>query len=403
MKKILIVLLAVTAFLFAAAAAESISSLPGAGMPETPDSTPLYYHPGGGQYYHADPNCIRVHEKYLPLSGVLSYGDLEKEEFRDLQPCEVCGAPARREAEPPSVSFRGAVDAGGEGVSVGGDVDYLAAVLEKDGKVLRLVTLLDDRAKELYMAGLAADDSGETFEAFTAYAWSLPVTYSEELTAKPKQQAELDAQAGKTVGELLDQGYSLYGSGGGVDLPTVVDLSCGLFNYAFEADASFEEYQEYRDRDDLASLRVKSGKLSGFSSLATNPDYLADGTYAPRVVPHITAEDAAAAADVPPPEEYAAEAQPLTAEAYAALVKDVDAGYGRVYRVEGTVRQVLSRNPLTLVVNTGTDGDPRPVVIECAGGLSLSPEAGSPCRVFADVSSACYLLPVLTARYVLTP
>ena len=41
-------------------------------------------------------------------------------------------------------------------------------------------------------------------------------------------------------------------------------------------------------------------RLSGFSGLAADLDYLADGTYAPQVVPHITAEEAAAADRVPP-------------------------------------------------------------------------------------------------------
>ena len=268
------------------------------------DGPELYYCPEGGQYYHADQNCRAVHEKYLPLKGTFVYEELENEAYKDLQPCSVCGAPLRRENPSRSASFRDAADAAGELASVGGDIDYLAVVTEEAGKFIRMVTLLDDHAKELYMAVLgAAADSGEAYEAFQAYAWSLPVTYTEELTVKPKDQAELDQQAGRTVGELLAEGYSFYGIGGGVNMPTTVDLSYGLFNYEFEVDASFEAYRENEGWDGVEDMKVKSGKLSGFSGAATNPDYLADGTFGPAFVPHITAEEAATADQVPPPEE----------------------------------------------------------------------------------------------------
>ena len=368
-------------------------------IPETPGSTVLYYVPEGGQYYHADQNCRRVSEKYLPMNGIFTYAELENDAYKDLVPCEICGAPARQENQIIFTDFRGAVDAAGRSAAVGGDIDYLAVASEKDGKYVRMVTLPDDHARALYMAAMSADDSGEAYEAYQDYAWSLPISYTEEFTVKPRDQAELDALAGKTVGELIDEGYFIYGSGGGVDLPTIVDLSYGLYNYEFEVDASFEEYLELMDGDDLRSLKVISGKHSGFSSLASDLDYLANGTYEPQVVPNITAEEAAAADDVPPAEEYTAKAWPLTAEGYSDLLDNLEARYGQVYMVEGVVHQVLSQDPLTVIINTGEDGKSQPVVVKCPGQLSFSWETGCRYRIYADVSSACYSLPVLTARY----
>ncbi len=298
-----------------------------------------------------------------------------------------------------SMNFRDAVNAAGEYAAVGGNIDYLAFAAEKDGRYYRAVTILDDRAKELFMATMAPGDSDAAFEAFNAYAWSLPVCYTEEITAKPKDQAELDAQTGKTVGELLEEGYSFYGISGGVDLPTVVDLSSGLFIYEFETDASFEQYREDGEWDDVESMIVKSGKLSASLSIATDPDYLADGTYEPQVVPNITAEEAAAADYVPPLEEYSRKAWPLTAEGYADLLENIDARYGQVYMIKGVVHQILSRNPLRAVVYTGEDGKSQPVVAECPEQLSFNWEAGGTYRIYADVFSACYILPVLKARY----
>ncbi len=303
-------------------------------------------------------------------------------------------------AEEP-MSFRDAVEAAGENAAVGGDIDYLAVAAEKDGRYFRTVTILDDKAKELYMAAMAADAPGAVHEAFEAYAWSLPVCYTEEIAVKPKDQAELDAQVGKTVGELAEQGYSHYGDGGGKGFPTVVDMSSGLFLYAFEVDASFEEYLELDGWDGLKNLKVKSGKLCGFYMNATNLDYLADGTYQPQVVPNYTAEEAAAADSVPPLEEYSQRAWPLTAEGYADLQNNPDARYGQVYMVEGVVHQVLSQSPMRLIVYTGEDGKSQPVVVEYPAQSSFNWEAGKSFRIYADVSSACYILPVLTARYTL--
>lgn len=66
--------------------------------PELPDGgLQLYRNPKGGSNYHVDANCPGVKEKYLPLTGDFTYGDLEKDEFKKLTPCSACGAPVRPE------------------------------------------------------------------------------------------------------------------------------------------------------------------------------------------------------------------------------------------------------------------------------------------------------------------
>lgn len=359
----------------------------------------LYYFPDIGEYYHLDQNCISVHPKYRPLQGSFLYAQVNDEPYRGLKPCEICGAPSRQEDRPLFTSFRDAVEAAGEDAAVGGGTEYLTVVAEKDGRYYRTVTILDDRAKELYTAAMAAADSDAGLEAFQTYAWSLPVCYTEEITEKPKDQAELDAQTGKTVGELLEEGYAFCCIGGGENVPIVADLSYGLFVYEFEVDASFGEYRENGSWEDMESRKVKSGKLFTPLCLATNLDYLADGTYQPQTVPHFTAGEAAAADSVPPLEEYSRKAWPLTAEGYSDLQNNMTARHGQVYMVEGIVHQVLSQNPERVILYTGEDGKSQPVVAECPGQLRFNWEAGSSCRIYAEVSSAFYTLPVLTARY----
>ena len=65
--------------------------------PEIPaDSLQLFRNPDGGSNYHLDQNCSGVKEKFLPLTGDLTYGDLEMDEFKKLTPCIYCDAPKRR-------------------------------------------------------------------------------------------------------------------------------------------------------------------------------------------------------------------------------------------------------------------------------------------------------------------
>ena len=57
----------------------------------------IVYQPEGGEYYHLDQNCPRVHAKYLPLQGVFHLSELNDENYLNLKPCPVCGAPQRPE------------------------------------------------------------------------------------------------------------------------------------------------------------------------------------------------------------------------------------------------------------------------------------------------------------------
>ena len=63
-------------------------------MTQTPvpeDNAPIYFNVEGGSFYHIDPNCVSVSEKYLPLTGSFPYSELSQ--HRDLRPCLRCGAP----------------------------------------------------------------------------------------------------------------------------------------------------------------------------------------------------------------------------------------------------------------------------------------------------------------------
>ena len=80
---------------------EAEDEIPAEATPESENAgaedMELYYQPEGGEYYHLDQNCPRVHAKYLPLQGVFHLSELNDENYLNLKPCPVCGAPQRPE------------------------------------------------------------------------------------------------------------------------------------------------------------------------------------------------------------------------------------------------------------------------------------------------------------------
>lgn len=58
-------------------------------------TTILYYVPNGGEKYHLDEYCKAVNDKYLPMEGAFIYRELNYDDYKDLKPCQVCGAPPR--------------------------------------------------------------------------------------------------------------------------------------------------------------------------------------------------------------------------------------------------------------------------------------------------------------------
>ena len=194
--------------------------------------------------------------------------------------CSACFAEA--DPLPEFSTFGEAVYAAGENPVTGGNHDYMAVIVEKDGKYYRVVTTLDDCAKELDDAISEAEDITAAFEAYYAYVYTLPVSSVEQITAQPKDQAELNACAGKTIADLEAAGYQTTSSGtwGEPDL-IVFEMTDGLFRYEFEVDADFDTYSEKQDKDELETLVVRSGKFAGVSSTAANLRYHADGTVEP--------------------------------------------------------------------------------------------------------------------------
>ena len=176
--------------------------------------------------------------------------------------------------------------AGEDGNIIAGSVigEYVAVITEENGKYFRHVADYDEKLAEMEAArdGLdyEAEDYWEKWEkAFAdieAYTRTMPVAYSEEFTAEPIAQADLDALAGKTIAELAEAGFEAEMSGTEGDI--VYTMRHGIFSYKFTVDADEEAYFEAMDNGTDGNLTVKSGKFAGISGSAWEKRFHTDGT-----------------------------------------------------------------------------------------------------------------------------
>lgn len=161
------------------------------------------------------------------------------------------------------------------------DYDHYVVAVKLDDSYIRLVADMDGKARELFDATLNYADINEleaADAAYRAYIKTLPVSYEEEITAKPMTQEELDALAGKTLLEVEEAGFEHNATAIGENDVAIYTVSSGLFNYDLLLDVTFDEYLEQDDNGFTGDLKVKSAGLAGLSRNAADLRYHADGT-----------------------------------------------------------------------------------------------------------------------------
>ena len=267
--------------------------------------TVLYYQPSGGEYYHADQNCPRVHPKFLPLQDSFLYSELNEAPYRDLKPCEICGAPLPPETDSFHFStFHEVLDASNREYMICSE--YAAAPIEQDGRYFRAVSFLDEHAKELYTAYTKAweteDGEGarEAGLALDEYIYQLPVQYTEELFIEPLSREELDTMAGSTIEEVMSEPWELkmrgYPEDAGAGKDVVFQMVKGFCNYELVINEPYEVYAERRAADrydpvtvmslkNYLDLTVKCVNYTGISHNTLDLQYQPDGTFEPDTEP----------------------------------------------------------------------------------------------------------------------
>ncbi len=161
----------------------------------------------------------------------------------------------------------------------GSDEERCVVVVELDGEYVRQAADLDETARALNAAILEnqdADALAAAFEAYTAYIQTLPIVYVETITDLPKDQAELDALAGKTLLEVEEAGYELSAYESGPNDEAFFTVSCGLFDYTLTLNETNTAYLAQEENGDIGSLTVQSVRFAGPSRNAVDPQYHPD-------------------------------------------------------------------------------------------------------------------------------
>ena len=177
---------------------------------------------------------------------------------------------------------------------LGGDEEHYVAVVEQDGKVIRLVADIDDEAKRLGDAIIGtenADDLEAAFEAYNAYVTTLPVAYAEEITAGPLPQEEQDALAGKTLLELEEAGFEASSAEEGPNGEAIYTVKYGVFAYDLVLDVSYDEYSRTMDGGNYGGLKAVSASCAGLSDNVAELRFRADGTFDPEKDPFAAYND----------------------------------------------------------------------------------------------------------------
>ena len=182
-------------------------------------------------------------------------------------------------------------------------------------------------------------------------------------------------------------GTSIFEYDNGLPSPISVSITTGTEIKTEESNGIyiFRRACDINDVPEKLSLFLKSGQMQEFiltSSRAGTPT----GNSTSRKV-------------VPPLEEYSAQAWAITAEGYTDLLNNMDTRIGQVYVIKGFIQEVLSDNPLRVLMNTGEDGASQPVIVECPAYRNFTWEPGTFYRIYADASSIENEIPVLTAQY----
>jgi hypothetical protein len=169
--------------------------------------------------------------------------------------------------------------------------EYYAVVTQKDGKYYRSVAIWDEKLNELNEALENLDYEAEDFsekheaamQAVDDYLKTLPIAYSEEFTAEPLTDEEMASMQGKSLSQLIEEGFEI-GSNGTEpsedeeEILIVYSLRYGVYDYRCVVDADFDQYIAAQDNGAEGDLVVKSMSLAGITERGFEKRFHTDGT-----------------------------------------------------------------------------------------------------------------------------
>lgn len=102
------------------------------------------------------------------------------------------------------------------------------------------------------------------------------------------------------------------------------------------------------------------------------------------------------------PSDYTQKAWAFTPEIYTVIQNNPDSILNQSFCIKGMVQEVLSENPLTVMINTGDDGESLPVIIESPDADKFHWEKGCKYQIYGDFVAVKDNMPVLAARFSFT-
>ena len=102
------------------------------------------------------------------------------------------------------------------------------------------------------------------------------------------------------------------------------------------------------------------------------------------------------------PSDYTQKAWAFTPEIYTVIQNNPDSILNQSFCIKGMVQEILSENPLTVMINTGDDGESLPVIIESPDADKFHWEKGCKYQIYGDFVAVKDNMPVLAARFSFT-
>lgn len=121
----------------------------------------------------------------------------------------VCGAPAEK-TESAAMPFETMGDTRkGDDWTAYSAPDYFIVLTKQDGHWWRVDAQIDDRFREMTEALGEAEDPEAAYAEYEAYLDALPVASALELAEQPADAGTLNTYAGKTLRDILAEGYRI--------------------------------------------------------------------------------------------------------------------------------------------------------------------------------------------------
>ncbi len=163
-------------------------------------------------------------------------------------------------------AFRAAED----GQSVASwDSEHYVYCFYQDGAATRVAADLTPELEQQIDDVLFSGDSDSDAQLVDLIG-DLPLSIVEDLTPAILPQDQLDALAGKTGKDLLDDGWVINGSYWSEDDVLAVLLDNGMFSYQINFDQDVERGDDFDVEAGIQNLTVQSAELFGLGDMCTD-------------------------------------------------------------------------------------------------------------------------------------